>query len=324
MANVRRLGLTRDQLAKFLDEHEQIRQFELLFTAVDELQTTGIDSTTYDAGAALAGVNKLAGVVAQLAQDGAIDASTALSVAEGVQRALAAIEQAAMMAVTTKDRCCEPTTAELLGSVAAPVVVMPTIAEVMGAVVPPVVATPTTAELLGAVAAPRVHTPSNAELMGAVVPPPVPKRRTVGAWHDMTRQVPAVVNTGQRVQCDTVDIERGVWRDSSLDTFYVADAGVYNIEFSAQVDSNKGSDSELWIWLAVNGSDVPESASVIRVKGNDGETVAAWNFLVELAPNDYFSIIWAADSLQTYLETFAASAFAPAIPSFILTVTQEA
>lgn len=161
-------------------------------------------------------------------------------------------------------------------------------------------------------------------MVGATLPPKVPTRRNVGAWHDMTRQVPAVVNTGQRVQCDTTDIERGVWRDSSLDTFYVADAGVYNIEFSAQVDSNKGADSELWIWLAVNGSDVPESASVIRVKGNDGETVAAWNFLVELAPNDYFSIIWAADSLQTYLETFAASAFAPAIPSLILTVTQEA
>ncbi len=61
---VRRLGLTRDQLAKFLDEHEQIRQFELLFTAVDELQTEGLDSVRFDAGAALAGVNKLAGVVA--------------------------------------------------------------------------------------------------------------------------------------------------------------------------------------------------------------------------------------------------------------------
>lgn len=253
---IRRLGLTRDQLAKFLDEHEQIRQFELLFTAVDELQTEGLDSVRFDAGAALAGVNKLAGVVAQLAQDGAIEASNALSVAQAAERALVAIEGIAMV--------------------------------------------------------------------GATIPPVARTRRTVGAWHDMTRQTPAVVNTGQRVQCDTTDIERGVWRDSSLDTFYVADAGVYNIEFSAQVDSNKGSDSELWIWLAVNGSDVPESASVIRVKGNDGETVAAWNWMVELAPNDYFSIIWAADSLQTYLETFAASAFAPAIPSFILTVTQEA
>jgi len=253
---VRRLGLTRDQLAKFLDEHEQIRQFELLFTAVDELQTEGLDSVRFDAGAALAGVNKLAGVVAQLAQDGAIEASNALSVAQAAERALVAIEGLAMV--------------------------------------------------------------------GATLPPKVPVRRTVGAWHDMKRQTAVAINTGQRAKCDTIDIERGVWRDSSEDVFYVADAGVYNIEFSAQVDSNKGSDSELWIWLAVNGSSVAESASVIRVKGNDGETVASWNFLVELAPNDYFSIIWAADSLQTYLETFAASAFAPAIPSFILTVTQEA
>ena len=253
---IRRLGLTRDQLAKFLDEHEQIRQFELLFTAVDELQTEGLDSVRFDAGAALAGVNKLAGVVAQLAQDGAIEASNALSVAQAAERALNAVGDLAMV--------------------------------------------------------------------GATLPPVARTRRTVGAWHDMKRQTAVAINTGQRVKCDTIDIERGVWRDSSEDVFYVADAGVYNIEFSAQIDSNKGSDSQLWIWLAVNGSSVAQSASVIRVKGNDGETVAAWNFLVELAPNAYFSIIWAADSLQTYLETFAASAFAPAIPSFILTVTQEA
>ena len=287
---VRRLGLTRDQLAQFLTEHEQIRQFELLFTAVDELQTTGIDSTTYDAGAALAGVNKLAGVVAQLAQDGAIDASTALSVAEGVQRALAAIEQAAMMAVTTKDRCCEPTTAELLG----------------------------------AVAAPRVHTPSNAELMGAVVPPLVPKRRIAGAWHDMSRQLAVGVNTGTRMQCDSTDIELGAWRDPASDVFYVADAGVYNIEFSAQLDRNKGTDSEFWVWLAIDGADVPESASVIRVKGTDGEFVPSWNWLVKMKPGASFSVMWATDDLDTYLETFAASAFHPAIPSVIITVTQEA
>lgn len=256
MARPPKLNLKRDSLAKFLDEHEQIRQFELLFSTVDELSSAGIDALTFDIGTALAGVNKLAGVVAQLAQDGAIDSSTALSVAQATERALVAVSDVARI--------------------------------------------------------------------GATLPPPVPKRRNVGAWHDMKRQTAAAVNTGQRVQCDTTDIERGVWRDSSLDTFYVADAGVYNIEFSAQVDRNKGTDSELWIWLAVNGSDVPESASVIRVKGNDGETVAAWNFLVELAPNDYFSIIWATDDLDTYLETFAASAFAPAIPSFILTVTQEA
>jgi hypothetical protein len=97
---IRRLGLTRDQLAKFLVEHEQIRQFELLFSAVDEIQTTGLDAVTLDAGAALAGVNKLAGVVAQLAQDGAIEASNALAIAQAAERALNAVSELAMVGAT--------------------------------------------------------------------------------------------------------------------------------------------------------------------------------------------------------------------------------
>jgi hypothetical protein len=40
----RRLNLTRDQLAAFLTDQQQIRQFELLFAVVDELQViTGTD-----------------------------------------------------------------------------------------------------------------------------------------------------------------------------------------------------------------------------------------------------------------------------------------
>jgi hypothetical protein len=251
----RRLNLTRDQLAKFLTEHEQIRQFELLFSTVDEIQTTSLDAVTFDAGAALAGVNKLAGVVAQLAQDGAIEASNALAIAQAAERALNAVSDLAMV--------------------------------------------------------------------GATLPPPVPKRRNVGAWHDMTRQTVPAAGTAERVKCDTIDIERGIWRDGT-NLFCVADAGVYNVEFSLQLDSNKGTDSEFWVWLAIDGVDVPESASVIRVKGNDGEYVAAWNFLVELKANSCVSIVWTADDVTTYLETFAAAGAVPAIPSAILSITQEA
>ena len=35
MAKTPKLGLTRDQLATFLQDHEQIRQFEKLFSTVD-------------------------------------------------------------------------------------------------------------------------------------------------------------------------------------------------------------------------------------------------------------------------------------------------
>jgi hypothetical protein len=140
-----------------------------------------------------------------------------------------------------------------------------------------------------------------------------------GAWHDMTRQVATAINTAQLATCNVVEYEDGIAQTSPT-RFEVTRAGLYDVQFSAQLDSNKGSDSQIWIWLVKNGTAVAESASVIRVKGNDGETVAAWNWFIELAAGDAVSIGWAVDSLQTYFETFAASAFAPAIPSFILTI----
>ena len=255
MAN--KLILTRNQIAAFVgDDPRAIKQIEKLLAYAQDAQEIDVDGLTFDVGAALAGVDKLAGIVAKLAQDGAVEASTALSVAEGAFRAV-----------------------EKLADVAK---------------------------------------------IGATLPPPVPKRRNVGAWHDMTRQLAAGVNTPTRMTCKSTDLQRGIWVDSGRDVFYVADAGIYNVEFSAQIDRNKGTDSEIWFWLAVNGSDVPETASVMRIKGTDGELVAAWNFLVELQPGASVSVIWATDDLDTYLETFAASAFAPAVPSAIITITQEA
>lgn len=254
---IRRLGLTRDQLASFLQEHEQIRQFELLFTTVDEIQTNGLDAVTYDAGAALAGVNKLAGVVAQLAQDGAIEAPTALSVAQAAERALVAVEGLAMV--------------------------------------------------------------------GATLPPRVPVRRNVASFHDTTDQAPALVNTAYPITFDTSDIERGIWRDPvNTSRIYVADAGTYNFEFSAQLDKTSGGQAIVYIWPRVDGVDLPDSATGVRLQGNNSELVAAWNFLLDMQPGGYFELMWSSDDVDVRLEHFAALAPVPAIPSVILTVTQEA
>lgn len=253
---IRRLNLTRDQLASFLQEHEQIRQFELLFAAVDELQTTGIDAVTYDAGAALAGVNKLAGIVAQLAQDGAIEAGVALSVAQAAERALVAVEGLAMV--------------------------------------------------------------------GATLPPKVPVRRASGSWVDASVQTATLPNVAYAVSFDTTEFERATWVDpASRDAIYVADAGVFNFEFSAQLDKTAGGVALMWFWARVNGVDVPDSAGEVRIQGNSAELVVAWNWLLELAPGDAFQIMWAVDDTTARLEALPATSPVPAIPSVALTVTQE-
>ena len=69
----RRLNLTRDQLAQFLTDQQQIRQFELLFATVDELQVIVGTDFEYQAGTAAATANEALAQLSALAQDTAVE-----------------------------------------------------------------------------------------------------------------------------------------------------------------------------------------------------------------------------------------------------------
>jgi hypothetical protein len=69
----RRLNLTRDQLAQFLTDQQQIRQFELLFSTVDELQVIVGTDFEYQADTAAATANEALAQLSALAQDTAVE-----------------------------------------------------------------------------------------------------------------------------------------------------------------------------------------------------------------------------------------------------------
>jgi len=69
----RRLNLTRDQLATFLTDQQQIRQFELLFATVDEIQVIVGTDFEYQADTAAANANNALAQISALAQETAVD-----------------------------------------------------------------------------------------------------------------------------------------------------------------------------------------------------------------------------------------------------------
>jgi hypothetical protein len=69
----RRLNLTRDQLAEFLTDQQQIRQFELLFSTVDTLQVIVGTDFEYQADNASATANEALAQLSALAQDTAVN-----------------------------------------------------------------------------------------------------------------------------------------------------------------------------------------------------------------------------------------------------------
>lgn len=144
-----------------------------------------------------------------------------------------------------------------------------------------------------------------------------------GSYYDTTTQTAAVVNTAYAVTFNTTSIAYATYVGTPTSRIYVDVAGVYNFEFSLQLDKAAGSTGYIWIWPRVNGTDVPASATRLAIQGTSAETVAAWNFLLDLNSGDYFELMWAVDDVNIHITAEAATAFCPSIPSAILTVSYE-
>jgi hypothetical protein len=159
----------------------------------------------------------------------------------------------------------------------------------------------------------------------ALAPPQTPQleRLRYGSFYDTTDQTAAVINTAYGMTFNSTDLSRGVYIGSPTSRVYVDTANVYNIQFSAQLINAAGGAHNAWIWLRKNGTDVTNSATVLRVEGNNTEAVAAWNFLLAMNAGDYFELMWEVSDVSLTLHADAASAVHPAIPSVILTVTDN-
>lgn len=144
----------------------------------------------------------------------------------------------------------------------------------------------------------------------------------IGAFYDTTTQTPAAINTAYAITFNTVVAEKSVYRGSTTSRIYVTAPGWYDFQFSVQLDNTSGGDHLIYIWGRVNGTDIPNSASQVRIKGNNGELVAAWNLFAEMAANDYFELMYSVSDISIQILSQAAAAPVPGIPSVILTVNQ--
>jgi hypothetical protein len=152
--------------------------------------------------------------------------------------------------------------------------------------------------------------------------PQLPRLR-YGSFYDTTDQTAAVINTAYAMTFNATDLSQGVYIGSPTSRVYVDTHNVYNIQFSAQFVNTAGGTHNVWVWLRKNGTNVANSATTLRLQGNNAEEVAAWNFLLEMNAGDYFELMWEVSDLAVSLLADPASAVHPAIPSIILTVTDN-
>lgn len=142
-----------------------------------------------------------------------------------------------------------------------------------------------------------------------------------GAFHDTTTQTAAATGTAYAVTFNSTDLSNDVSIGSPTSRIVVANAGIYNFQFSLQLDKSSGAAGHTYIWARVNGTDVAYSASEVAIQGTTAEAIPAWNFVLSMNANDYFQLMWSVDDANIQLKAVAAAAPVPAIPSVILTAT---
>ena len=156
-----------------------------------------------------------------------------------------------------------------------------------------------------------------------MVPPPREfKRSRYGSFYDTTTQTATVINTATAITFNTTDLSRGVFIGSPASRIVVDTEGIYNFDTSFQLDKTAGGTAIFNFWFRLNGVDVTNSCSRIRVQGNNAEIFSSLNFFFNLKVNDYVELMFSVDDLSVEVTSFAAVAPHPGIPSIILTVSE--
>ena len=147
-----------------------------------------------------------------------------------------------------------------------------------------------------------------------------------GAFQDSTDQTAASTTVAYPMTFNTTDFSNGVYLSNSS-RLNARNAGIYNLQFSVQIENTDNVQHDVDIWFRKNGTNITASNSKFTVParksaGVYGHVIAAINYFVELAANDYVEIVWRTENTGVSLEQTPAesSPTRPATPSVIATM----
>jgi hypothetical protein len=159
----------------------------------------------------------------------------------------------------------------------------------------------------------------------ALTPTQIPTRY-YGSFTSNVTQTNPVANVARAFSADTTEINNGVILSANT-RFVVQNAGVYNIQFSAQLQQLNNADSAISIWFRKSGTDIPRSNTELSIDKNQGgasKLVAAWNIVESFTANQYIEIMWSSPDtgMEILWQAAGTGPTRPVTPSLIVTLTQ--
>jgi hypothetical protein len=149
--------------------------------------------------------------------------------------------------------------------------------------------------------------------------------RYYGTFISNSGQTNPVKDTIRTMSADTTEHSNGVILSANT-KFVIQNAGVYNIQFSAQFSKTSNQGDLISIWFRKNGNDIPRSNTTISCIDAGGLkiTLASWNYVETFNDNDFFQIMWSSPevTMQLYYTGAQTAPIRPESPSLKVSVTQ--
>ena len=138
-----------------------------------------------------------------------------------------------------------------------------------------------------------------------------------GAFSDFSSQT-TTANTATLMVLDTTDFSNEVTLATGS-KITAANPGIYNLQFSVQVQNTSNAPHDIFIWLKQNGTDITGSTGKVGLpaRKNPGDPfhdIKGWNYFLSMNAGDYVQIYWSTDNTGISIQTYAASG-SPTKPS---------
>ena len=133
-------------------------------------------------------------------------------------------------------------------------------------------------------------------------------------------------NTATLMTLNTTDFANGVSIASSKIT--VANAGIYNLQFSVQLENNDNASQDVFIWLKQDGVDIAGSTGKVGIParkspGDPFHGIYGWNYFCSMTAGQYIEIYWSTTDVDVTIQFYPASGSPtkPATQSVVATMS---
>lgn len=142
-----------------------------------------------------------------------------------------------------------------------------------------------------------------------------------GLFFNTADQTIAVANTAYPVVYDQTYLNNAVVLQSgSTSKIEVSVSGIYNFQYSGQIQSTNSSSKNVFLWISRDGTDIGYSARAYSISGSNAYAPIAYSFDIDMQAGQYIELMISASDTTVQLASETSTSPHPGIPSSVMTV----